>query len=187
VPESPFTIPDRADGDEFTIHIERSYSTEFEASLIAAAEAYRPSRDDIVTYVETRWPQRGVIIPEDEPPWGYGQFDGTVIPWAITSDALEYYTSVIEAYRAGENERLGYMEMLQASIYYRAEAQLCDSCNIGGRDFESVWVVHMTLYWSQYCGPECAMNLDKERFVVFDSDGAVLEVFGDGPTDVTVS
>jgi hypothetical protein len=53
--------------------------------------------------------------------------------------------------------------------------------------FSSAYVVELTIKWEQYCGPLCAMWINKKRIVVFNQAGQLLRVFLDGPVSVAVS
>ena len=176
--------------------VERSYSKSivreaasvFEATLIARAEVVYPPRDSVVA---AAWDP--VQVPEVGY-WFYGAFDGVLLPYAITGDAVTYYSELIDALEAGE--RLQFLTA--ASLDYRATASFREEYTFEGVDpetleplpsesFERVYVVEMSLKWHQYCGFDCAMWIDHDRVVVFDEAGDVLRVFLDGPRPIAVS
>ncbi len=176
--------------------VERSYSesivreaaNDFEASLIAQAEAVYPPRDSVIA---AAWDP--AQVPETEY-WYYAGFDGVRIPYAITGDAVAYYADLIDALEAGE--RLQFLT--EASLDYRVAVSFRTAYTFEGVDpetleplpsesFERVYVVEMSLAWYQYCGDLCAMWIDHERVVVFDEAGTLLRVFLDGPRPVAVS
>ncbi|MEM9998231.1 MAG: hypothetical protein AAF809_11070 [Bacteroidota bacterium] len=176
--------------------VERSYSKSivreaasgFEATLLAQAEATYPSRDSVVAAA-----QDPSFVPETEY-WYYSRFDGVNIPYAITGDAVTYYADLIDALEAGEELQ----SLTIAELDYQARVSFREAYTFEGPDpltleplppesFERVYVVEMSLAWSQYCGPLCAMWIDHERVVVFDEAGTLLRVYLDGARPVAVS
>jgi hypothetical protein len=183
-----FAVPDQAfEEDGFELEISRSYGKEHEALLIREAEAAHPARQDVIALAGDAAAQERAGIGPGDDPWWYMTFDGVRIPYAITDDAVVYYTGALEAFRHGDfSPSLG-IEMKKAKLAYRASVSLEESYEREGRTFTGVYVVRMSLEWSQFCGPECAMGFAKERVVVLDGDGDVLAVFGDGETPHIVS
>jgi hypothetical protein len=184
------------DTDSTEPEVERSYSksvvreaaNDFEDSLIAQAEAVYPARDSVVAaaWDPAQVPEVGY--------WFYGAFDGVLIPYAITGDAVTYYSDLIDALEAGEELQF----LTEASLDYRATASFREAYTFEGADpetgeplpsesFERVYVVEMSLGWSQYCGELCAMGINHDRVVVFDEAGELLRVSLDGPRPVTAA
>lgn len=171
----------------YTKTIERNFTNEFEKDLIEKAEAYYPPRDSVVeaanAYME---------IP-DSNYWFYSSFDGTYIPYAITKEAVEYYSGLIDQFNANKSDSFFFTAefVYSASVEFH-ENYLSPSANsreepVIPEEFESVYVVDLLLEWEQYCGPLCAMWIDKQRIAVFDESGQLLGVFLDGPISVPVS
>ena len=177
----------------YTKTVVREAASEFEASLIAQAEAVYPPRD---TVVARAWDPAQVAETEY---WYHHSFDGVRIPYALTGDAVAYYADLIDTLQADTSEageRL--RSFTHASLDYKATASFRDVYTFEGEDpltreplpsesFERVYVVHMSLEWSQHCGNLCAMWISHERVVVFDEAGTLLRVFLDGPRPSTVS
>ena len=125
--------------------------------------------------------------------WFYSSFDGIYIPYAITKEAVEYYSNLIDQFNANKSDSFFQTAELvySASVEFH-ENYLSPSANSRGEpvtpeEFESVYVVKLILEWEQYCGPVCAMWINKERIAVFDETGQLLDVFLDGPIPVPVS
>lgn len=170
--------------------IVREADNAFEASLIALAEAAYPPRESVVAaagpWLQDRIPQTGY--------WYYSSFDGVYIPYALTGDAVDYYSGLIDALEAGE--RLQFLT--KAELTYRAVVTFEEAYTFEGEDpmtheplpaesFQRVYVVNLSLEWYQHCGSLCAMWIDHERIAVFDEGGELLRVFLDGPRSVAVS
>lgn len=172
----------------FTQTIERISANSFEASLIEKAEKYYPPRDEVI-YAAQQW---NTQIP-DSGYWYYGEFDGVRIPFCITGDAVDYYSNLIDEFNKKPYDTFS----LSAEFTYKVEVEFKENyssppTNSTGEvvipdEFTSVYVVSMELKWNDYCGPLCAMWINKQRFVVFDKDGNLLRVYHDGETPVPVS
>ena len=186
------------DSGDVTPEIERSYTksivreadSDFEADLITAAETTYPPRDSVLAVLR---PEQREGIPETGY-WYYSSFDGVLIPFAITADAVAYYSNLIDELESGKKLQF----LMKATFEYRASVTFEETYTFEDENpmstdihasatFEKVYVVRMALNWYQYCGPICAMWIDHERVVVFDESGAVIQVFLDGPHPVAVS
>jgi hypothetical protein len=176
------------DERSYTQSILRQADGALEASLLARAEAVYPPRDSVlaVAWDPAQVPEMGY--------WYLGDFDGVRIPYAVTGDAVAYYSELIDAWKASEQPPF----FLQASLEYRAAVSFHEAYTFEETDprtgeplpsesFERVYVAEMSLEWYQYCGDLCAMWIDHERIVVFDEAGELLRVFLDGPRPVPVS
>lgn len=171
----------------YTKIIERTFANDFEATLIDKAEAYYPPRDSVVNAARS-W----VEVPETKY-WYYDGFDGVYIPYAITIDAINYYEGLIDTYNASPDDAF----FIVANFTYKAEVEFFDSYSspernsdgvaIDVKEFTSVYVVTMELSWDDYCGSLCAAWIKKERIVVFNQAGEILDVFLDGKISVPVS
>ena len=171
----------------FTKSIERISSNTFEAGLIEKAERYYPPREDVVS-VSQIWFQIPITAY-----WFYESFDGVFIPYSITIDAINYYSGMIDTLKIGNNTT----KFLSAELKYKATVSfeneyISPSLNSLGKAvvpevFKSVYVVKLTLEWEQTCGSLCGLWIEKERIVVFDSEGNILKVFLDGPKRIMIS
>nr|WP_319511234.1 hypothetical protein [uncultured Draconibacterium sp.] len=177
-------MPERS----YTKLIERNTDNSFEADLITKAESYYPPREDLVA--ATEW--SGLEVPETAY-WYYNSFDGVLIPYCITTDAIDYYTTLIDEFNANKDD----VFFLTAEFTYSASVEFHDAYSspdensngetVEPQSFDSVYVVTLNLYWMDYCGPLCAMWIEKQRIAVFDESGDLLEVFMDGTISVPVS
>jgi hypothetical protein len=174
---------------EFTKNIERVFSNEFEQNLISSAESFYPPRDSVLNAAESWFRD---LIP-DTNYWFYDSFDGIRIPYAITIDAINYYSDFIDTLNAGLKSII-----YKAVFKYKAEITYYTSYTFEGVDplteiplpiisFEDVYVVEMNLSWDHYCGMECGLYIKHKRIVVLNSQGELLQIFYDGKIPVAVS
>ena len=174
---------------EFTKNIERVFSNEFEQNLISNAESFYPPRDSVLNAAESWFRD---LIP-DTNYWFYDSFDGIRIPYAITIDAINYYSDFIDTLNAGLKSII-----YKAVFKYKAEITYYTSYTFEGVDplteiplpiisFEDVYVVEMNLSWDHYCGMECGLYIKHKRIVVLNSQGELLQNFYDGKIPVAVS
>lgn len=176
---------------EFTKSIERVATNNFERDLIFSAESIYPNRDSVLAHMSRYVPQSSI---PDSNLWFYEVFDGVLIPFAITSEAISYYDDLIDSISANN----GYDFFIKANFKYRAEIEFKESYTFEGKNliteeplpsvsFERVYVVAMSLEWDNYCGMECGLWISHKRIVVFDESGNLLNVFYDGPIPIAVS
>ena len=174
---------------EFTKNIERVFLNEFEQNLIITAESFYPPRDSVLNAAS---PEFQIFIP-DTNYWFYDSFDGVRIPYAITIDAINYYSNIIDLLNASPNSLI-----YKADFDYKAEVAYFNSYSFEGIDpftgdtlpsisFNNVFVVKMDLSWDHSCGPECGLYIIHKRIVIFNSEGELLQIFHDGKIPVTVS
>ena len=174
----------------YTKIIERISENDFQDSLIIQAEKIYPDRDSVLAVVLPGYRQ---YIPETGY-WFLYRFDGILIPYAITHDAIVYYENLIDSLDAGKiypfilNAEFEY----HATISYKEQFVLDEIDPVTGeplpiQSFENVYIVRMSLKWYHYCGIECGLWIDHQRMIIFDNNGNLLGVFFDGPQPVAVS
>lgn len=185
-PAAKFDVPDETSAEgEYKITIVREYGNPQEAKLIQLAESTYPGRDDVLAAAQSAWVRKAVLPAEQL--WWYDSFDDVRIPYAVTGDALRYYRDLTLAFRGGDFSGSNNIPMLNSNLDYKATVKHHESYTAGGKAFQDVTLVSLTLTWGQYCGSECAMYFKKEREVVFDRSGKILAVLFDGKTGVLVS
>lgn len=171
----------------FTKLIERVAKNNFEASLIEKAEKYYPARENVVAVTDPR-----IEVPETKY-WYFYSFDGVRVPYAVTRDAVDYYSDLIDEFNANKKD----VFFISAELNYKATVQFFEkftspAANSMGEQaepelFSSVYVVELDLNWLQYCGSLCAMGFNKKRIVVFNPSGEIQKVFLDGIFPLVVS
>lgn len=175
----------------FKKSIKRISSNFDEYLLILKAELYNPSRDSIL-----KLPNRLKDIPEKNC-WYFDSFDNILIPYAITADAIIYYSNLMDTLIASKGiyHRIPNQ---QVSYEYKADVKFYDSYTfisdsrftvkpLPTVSFENVYVVDMYLHWENHCGSACALYINHKRIVVFDKDRNLLRIFYDGVSWTAVS
>lgn len=183
---------DSSKNEFYTKSIERIAENEFEQELIEKAEAEYPPRDSVLAAV---FPWQHDMIPETEY-WWYSRYEGVYLPYALTTDAIEYYERFIDSLAAKEEQDDYYKT---AEFEYEAEVSFHDSFKIYEQgytnptpeqllgSFEEVYVVEMTLGFRFECFVHCLLGAGKSRVVVFDRDGNLLKIFYDGASPQIVA
>lgn len=173
---------------EFSQSITRVFSNEFEEQLLKKAESVYPSRDSVLKI--------GQIIKIDSIPetgyWFYRTIDGIKIPYAITSEAVNYYSNKIEELYKDSTSII-----YSAKFIYKAEVNFYETFKIDvdrvslaikqPYNANNVYVVEMSMEWHHGCGNLCGLAIWLKRVVVFDSTGILLKVFYDRSATVLVS
>lgn len=150
---------------EYVISIEREAANEYETWVIAQAEGFCPSRQAVLEVFEGEPPG------EDEGClWWVSVYDGFKFPFAITGDAIDYFVAEVESRREA---RVPY----HAALRYHAWVEIPPPDD----NTPATHVVRMTLDYQQGL-----RGIWIERTVVFDSEGVVLAVLGDGSADLWV-
>lgn len=210
---APTELPDRLEETlpHGSISISRTWEGPGAREALRVAEATHPDPDSILTTVE-----RSGVPPANKdrmadmireyrvtgPRWWLQAGDRVLVPYAITGAAVQH---VLERTRvtAEEFEESGdypavrrrndgtpdtvFVVHPEATMEYSAHAAFRPQAEVGGRSFEDVVVVQMTLTFSKYCGLLCGFSFGAERTVVVSDDGRVLVVEGDGGIFISMS
>jgi hypothetical protein len=168
-----------ANTNRHTITIVRNASDAAGRQLIARAEGLQPDRGELAKA------SGDVPLPRDGKVWWCREQFGIRIPYAVTGDAVTYYAGLVAGY--GKTPMKRYAEPSSA-LKYTAAVKRQERFELDGKNWQNVDVVTLKLEFRQaFCasGTE-AFGFTKERTVVFDAQGKVLHVSGDGVTDVPV-
>lgn len=163
----------------YKLNISRKFAGEREERLLKIAEAVYPTAEK-----KKKDCSEQAAANAAETGWSCGAFDGVLIPYAITKGALIYYLKTTDEFRRGAKTGI---KMKSSSLNYSAEIKFQPDYELKGEKFSGVYVVSMRLSWYQFCGALCAMTFGKDRTVVLDKSGQVLQVDGDGKPPVMVS
>lgn len=102
---------------------------------------------------------------------------GLKTPYAITNEALDYYTALIKEYQTKTWK--GYSEP-RSSLEYKSLVERHDTFTLKGKDYKNVFVVKMTLKFSiAFVSGDGGADWSKTRTVVLDEKAQVLAVDGD--------
>ena len=161
------------------VKIVRDAADEKAKALIAKAEAAQPT----VEALQKAAGEGGA--PKGENVWWYKEQLGIRIPFAITGDAVTYYSDLVGNY--GKQALKRYAEP-SSSLNYHATVKFQKEFKLGETSFKDVNVVTMKLSFSQTFAATTTegMQIEKERTVVLDAAGKVLQVSGDSATEVPI-
>lgn len=172
---------------EFTQSITRNFNNEFEEKLLKQAESIYPPRDSVLKVVLEK---EKYLIPEIGYQF-YRTIDHIKIPYAITSEAVEYYSNKInELYKDSISIIYSAKFVYNAEVkFYEAFKLDVDRISLAIKqpyNANNVFVVEMTLEWGHGCGNMCCLGIWIKRVVVFDFQGNLLKVFYDKSGSVII-
>ena len=175
------------------VKVNREAADSKQSNMIAVAESIQPSKEILRQAAEA--PDRddplglnrpkGEPLPAGEKVWWYKDQLGIHIPCAITADAIAYYSDLVEKY--GKQDFKRYTEP-SSSLDYHAGVAFHKEFKLADKTFTDVYVVTMKLTFDQNFAATMTegMHFQKERVVVLDAKCKVLQVSGDGPTEVPI-
>ena len=165
------------DAGKHLVEIRREAANAVQEKMIAAAEAAIPDEEALRKAMGDGQP-----LAKDEVQWWHEEKLGIRIPFAITGDAVAYYKSLVEGY--GKRSFKRYMQP-SSKLEYHASAALHAEFEHGGRKFKDVHVVTLKLRFAQSFAATTteALEFEKRRTVILDTNGDVMAVDGDGPTE----
>ena len=165
-----------ADPSKHVVSVTRTAKDAGEEKLIAAAEGALPERDALLKAADPNQPPAGERL------WWHAEQLDIKLPFAITKEAIDYYSEVVTKF--GKQEFKGFIQPT-SNLTYAASVTSHPTLELDGKTFTNVRVVTMTLEFGQsFCVQQsAAMHFSKERKVVFDANGKILHISGDGPTE----
>ncbi|MCX5758845.1 MAG: hypothetical protein NTU83_10150 [Candidatus Hydrogenedentes bacterium] len=145
--------------------------------MIVAAEHACPVREDVLAAAAPEERESLEAEAGDKCLWWY-QDSSFKVPYAITSDAIDYLAQQIEEERQSTSMLLLILSpVIGSQLNYQATIEFRNRFTSGTKQFDDVYLVHMVLSYDRGL-----TGFQKERTVVVRADGEVLAVFGDGVT-----
>jgi hypothetical protein len=182
-----------ADPTKHVVNIRREAADEKQSAMIAAAEAAQPSKEALRKAADASDPNDplGLAQPKEaQPPtgdkvWWYKEQLGIRIPYAITADAVAYYSELVGKY--GKQALNRFMQP-SSRLDYHAGVKFHKEFKLDDKTFNDVHVVTLKLIFSQnfVASQTEGMQFEKERIVILDDKGKVQHISGDGPTEVPI-
>lgn len=175
-----------ADPASHVVVIKREAKDDKQVAMIAAAEA-APTAQDALQEAAKQAQEGGhpPAIPKDGKAWWYQEKLGIRIPYAITGDAVTYYSGILTAYA-----KKGFKSYSKpsSSLSYQASVRFHEEFKLDGKVFKGVNVVTMQLTFSANFTAEATSGIgfEKNRVVVLDAGNKVLHLSGDGPTEAAI-
>lgn len=147
--------------------------------MITAAEAAQVSKEELIKATTN------IAIPQGDKVWWYEEKLGTRIPYALTGDAISYYSEVVANHAKTAFKSYA---MPSSRLDYHAGVQFQKEFKLDDKTFNDVNVVTLKLSFSANFTAEATSGLsfDKKRIVVLDSGNKVIHISGDGPTEARI-
>ena len=161
----------------FSVHVTRKVASDAEARALAAAEAVAPGDS-----CRFEWLLGQYVPPDPQAWWWCVDTDGIRVARSVTGDAVRYYLGLSSSLREGRPTIT--IPLKRSNFTYDASVSQQESfVDETGHEHHDLFVVTLSLRWSDYCGLLCAHSFSKSRTVVVARNGSVLSVSGDGPPD----
>jgi len=170
----------------FVAKVHREFRNPEEERMLRIAEEVYPPTKAVLSLADRHLDRKALL--QEKRLWWYGEFDGVRLPYAVTMDAVRYYLAITQALARGDHSRTGGFGMKQTDFSYTARVSPGPTTfSRRGQRFENVYVVELSLEWSDYCGSLCACGFLLDRTVLLRPDGSLVCVFGDRKPSVIVS
>lgn len=170
----------------FVAQVHREFRNPEEERLLRIAEEVYPPTKAVLSLADRHLDRKALL--REKRLWWYGEFDGVRLPYAVTTDAVRYYLAITQALARGDRSKTGGFGMKQTDFSYTASVSPGPTTYAKrGQTFENVYVVELSLEWSDYCGSLCACGFGLDRTVLLRPDGTLVCVFGDRKPNVIVS
>jgi carboxypeptidase family protein len=159
----------------FVATVRREFRSPNEERLLRIAEETYPPTKAVASLADERTDHRALL--KEKRLWWFGEFDGVRLPYAVTLGAVRYYLGLTQA--MGRGERVPFRKKRIQFSYLASVSSSPDTVSMEGRAYGGVYVVKMSLEWSDYCGSLCALYFRLDRTVLLRPDGTVVGIFGD--------
>lgn len=166
-----------ADPATHVVKIERVITKADDAKWIIAAENL-PADAAAVRAAALKEDANAVVGDKQ---WWYIESLNVKIPFALTGDAVTYYSELITGY--GKKVMNRYSKP-GSNFSYSATVSQHAAFTLDEKTFQNVTVVTLSMEFSENFAATTteAMTFSKQRTVVFDKDGKALHISGDGET-----
>ncbi len=166
-----------ADPARHVVKIERVIAKADDAKWITTAENL-PADAAAVRAAALKQNENAVV---GEKQWWYDQSVGVNIPFALTGEAVTYYSDLVTGY--GKQVMNRYSKP-GSHFTYSASVSRHLEFTLDEKTFQDVTVVTLSMDFSESFAATTTESLtfSKQRVVVFDKDGKALHISGDGET-----
>jgi hypothetical protein len=167
----------------YRIRIERSFKNAAEAEMLKKTEAvYGPQFKyiDVMRRTPLAWAQD--LSDEIMPLWGVPANDNVIMCDVITSRAVRYYYDLSVSSR--ENRRFrDVFPMSSTGLKYTASIKYFDEWEHANSKYHEVYLADLNLEWSSRCGGRCGIGFTRNKLVVFNKQGEILDLYLDAPVN----
>jgi hypothetical protein len=179
-PDIAIEIPEVVQNEEpYKIEIAYAFNSPLEASLLKKAEAVYGKQDNFISMIRQDPAGWAADLPAEVVPlWGSRGNDNVQVLDVITASAVRYYYDLSIAMR--EKRKFHEVFQMQATgLKYFGSIKHFENYEHAGRKFQNVYVADLNLTWSSICGGLCGIGFTRNKIVVFDSNGDLLDLFLD--------
>ena len=163
------------------VKIERTFQNEAEAALITAAENVAPDEKSLLEAAKKQNEAAQLIAKQ----WWDHEVLDVKIPFALTTDAIAYYTQLVEGFGKLQLNRYS---APTSHFRYLAKVAKHESFELDGKEFTNVSVVTLSMSFQQsyVTATTAGMSFTKKRVVVFDAQGKCIYISGDEHADCPI-
>lgn len=183
-PDLKKQIPITVDTNEnHEIEIARQFSNATENKYLKTAEAVYPNASGIAGKLFKNWSywsQSHTDPPLGEMQWWTGYSDTILSTEVVTTSAVVYYYDVSQKLRSNSNKvKENSFTFYHTNLKYDSSIKKFDKYEHSGKSYDDVYVADMNLTWGQVCGGLCGHGFTRNKIVVLDKKGRVLDLFLD--------
>jgi len=183
-PDMMIDLPQTSDDKgRYKIHIARSFADPTEEGMLRKAEAVYPGPSEMI---QDLFRSLGGRVDESAkemaPIWGSPGNDRIELTKTVTARAVRYYYDLSLAARKEPHLPTGFTAEA-TTLKYEAEIKHFEHYSHGKDAFNNVYVADLTLEWGFDCGGLCGMGFTRNKLVVLDSQGSVVALYLDAPTN----
>jgi len=163
----------------YKIKIDRSFKNAAEEAMLKKAEAvYGPQFGyiDAMRVSPESWADS--LPDENAPLWGSPGNDNVQVTEVITASGIKYYYDLSISSREHRQFRNVFL-MSNTGLKYSASLKHYDEWEHAYTKYRDVYVADLNLEWSSSCGGLCGVGFTRNKLVVFDKKGEVVEMYLD--------
>lgn len=165
--------------NSYKIKIDRSFKNADEEAMIKKAEAVYGAQFRYIDSMRSSpesWADR--LPDEIAPLWGEVGNDNVMMTDVITASGIKYYYDLSISAREHRPFR-NVFQMRGTSLKYTAAAKHYDEWEHANTKYHDVYVADLNLEWSSICGGLCGIGFTRNKLVVFDKKGNVIQMYLD--------
>ncbi|PYS87193.1 MAG: hypothetical protein DMF70_01030 [Acidobacteria bacterium] len=172
--------------NSYKIKIDRSFKTVAEAAMLKKAEAVYGPQFRYIDAMRSSPEQWADNLPDEITPlWGSPGNDNVQVTDVITASGIKYYYGISISSRAHQQFR-NVFQMMSTSLEYTASVKHYDEWEHAYTKYRDVYVADLNLEWKSICGGLCGIGFTRNKLVVFDKKGEVVELYLDAAMNRTL-
>ena len=165
--------------NRYKIEIDRSFANTAEDAMIKKAEAIYGGQFRYIDSMRSMPESWADSLPDEIVPlWGSVGNDNVMVTDVITASGIKYYYDLSMSAREHQPFR-NVFQMSSTSLKYTATSKHYAQWEHANTKYHDVYVVDLNLEWSSICGGLCGVGFTRNKLVVFDKKGNVIEMYLD--------